>query len=194
MMTVFAETVKVGLSNIKLHEELQQQATQDPLTGLYNRRYLNDALEREMKHIKRNSETLCVAFFDLDHFKKYNDLYGHEAGDEVLKTIADILTKRIRKIDILCRYGGEEFVLVLVNTNIDKVMFILEQFREEMSNMKIKFKEGYLESVTISMGLAEAPKHGVTVDTIIQSADDAMYEAKKLGGNRIIVAGSMPKI
>ena len=190
MMTTFAETIKVGISSIKLQEELRQQATHDPLTGLYNRRYLTEALDRELNHILRNSGKLCVAFFDIDGFKKYNDFHGHDAGDEVLKMLAGIITKSIRKVDIISRFGGEEFVLVLVDTDIDKVLTTLENFKKEVCTMRVPFKNGFLDPISISIGVAEAPKNGNTVDTIIQAADNAMYIAKKAGGNQIVVAGA----
>jgi diguanylate cyclase (GGDEF)-like protein len=187
-MTIFAETVKVGLISIQFQMELRQQATHDPLTGLYNRRYLNDLLERELKHIERDSGTLCIALFDIDSFKKFNDTYGHEAGDEALKMASKILISRIRKVDILCRYGGDEFVLVLVNTDIEKTVSLLDAFRIDISQQRIPLKGSFLDPCTVSIGVAEASKHGMTVDKLIEAADNAMYIAKKSGGNKVVAA------
>jgi diguanylate cyclase (GGDEF)-like protein len=186
IMTVFGDAVKLALANIQLQEKLQLEATHDPLTNLFNRRYLNEALSREFYRIIREKTSLCLVILDLDNFKILNDTYGHEAGDEVLKYIAALLTSHARGSDIACRFGGEEFVLVFNNTTIDKIMPRLEKIREEIENAKIYFHNEVLQQITISMGVAQAPEQGTTINDIIRAADMALYSAKKSGRNRII--------
>ena len=194
VMTVFSDAVKLALANIQLHETLQQEATHDPLTNLYNRRYLNEALSREFYRIIREKNSLCFAMLDLDNFKKFNDSYGHEAGDEVLKYIGALLTNLVRGNDIACRFGGEEFVLVFINTTIDNIMPYLEQIRKEIEKAEIYFNEELLPQITTSIGVAQAPEQGTTVNEIIQAADMALYSAKKAGRNRVMTTQAVVPI
>lgn len=188
MINVFADAITLALSNIKLHERLQMEATHDPLTTLYNRRYLIENLERELASGVRNKRTLCVAMIDIDFFKSFNDTAGHDAGDEVLKHIANILIHKTRGNDIACRFGGEEFILVFEDTNIEKVMSRLEDICDEIKTVNIYYQNTLLKKITVSVGLAESPRHGQTVEDIIQAADKALYEAKNTGRNKIVIA------
>jgi len=187
-MSFFAETIKLALAKVKLQEKLQREASHDPLTTLYNRRYLNEALAREMQHIIQNNSTLCIALLDLDHFKNFNDLYGHEAGDEVLKQVSKLLISKIRERDLACRFGGEEFVLVFIHTDIHNVLPYLESIREEIKNMKVYFHDTLLQPITVSIGIAEAPKDGISAIDLIQAADMAMYAAKQAGRDTVMIA------
>ncbi len=195
VMTVFGDVVKLALANIKLREKLQSEATHDPLTNLYNRRYLNEALSREFHRITREKNNLCFVMLDLDHFKKFNDTYGHDAADEILKYIGTLLINNVRGTDIACRFGGEEFVLVFINTTIEKIMPLLEFIRQEVENAKIYFNKEVLPQITTSIGVAQAPEHGTTVNDIIHAADMALYAAKNAGRNRVMTAQSavLPK-
>ena len=137
LMSVFADAIKLALANIQLRERLQLEATRDPLTNLFNRRYLSETLTREFHRMIREKNNLCFAMLDLDHFKMLNDTYGHEAGDEILKHVGILLMQNVRGNDIACRFGGEEFALVFINTTLDKIMPSLEHIRKEIENAKI---------------------------------------------------------
>ena len=167
-----------------LQEQLRQQAMHDSLTGLFNRRYLDEMLERELARAKREGPPLTVMMLDIDYFKKLNDTYGHQAGDEVLRCLADLLRDHSRAEDIPCRYGGEEFLLVLPNMGRDDALSRAEQWRHEFEVMRMRFGKDTLSS-TISIGIATFPDHGHTRDTLIEAADKALYAAKHNGRNRV---------
>lgn len=186
----FANTIKLSLANIKLQELIQEQAIHDVLTGLFNRRYLIETLPREILRIVREKKTLCVAILDLDFFKKINDTFGHEAGDEVLKNLGALMTSNFRGNDICCRYGGEEFIIVMVDSNLINAVPRLEHIRQELENTQILFQGSALPKVTISIGVAEVPTQASTADKIIRMADEALYAAKNSGKNKLIIANS----
>lgn len=188
IMTNFGDVVKLSLANIKLHEALEEQATHDSLTGLYNRRYLNEILPRELQRSIRSSKSLCLALLDLDHFKSFNDSFGHEAGDLVLKSIAYQLEKSFRENDIICRYGGEEFVIILVDTDLQNANFRLDKFRQKVKNLQISFKDSMLPPLSVSIGVAEAPRQASTASQLLRLADEALYAAKNAGRDRIMSA------
>lgn len=194
MFISFSNTIKLSIEKNKMFQKLQEQSIHDPLTQLFNRRYLDEALSHELKQIFRDKNSLCVAMLDLDYFKKFNDSYGHEAGDIVLKFIGTYLNNTHRGNDIACRFGGEEFVLVFPNTDINKILPRLEQIRTDIKNRKIEYNQTILPPITISIGVAEAPKHGTTADDIIRAADKALYAAKEAGRDRVEQAhhGSSP--
>jgi diguanylate cyclase (GGDEF)-like protein len=181
----FSNAIKLSIEKNKMFQKLQEQSIHDPLTQLFNRRYLDEALSRELKQVFRDKNSLCVAMLDLDHFKKFNDSFGHEVGDLVLKFIGKYLNSTHRGNDIACRFGGEEFVLVFPNTDINQILPRLEQIRTDIKNQKIDYNQMILPSITISIGVAEAPKHGTTPDDIIRAADKALYAAKEAGRDRI---------
>jgi diguanylate cyclase (GGDEF)-like protein len=181
----FAEDIQLSLSNIKLRESLYEQSTHDPLTGLYNRRYLDTTLSREIQLTIREKKPLCVAMLDLDHFKAFNDLNGHEAGDEALRYFAENLQDNFRGTDISCRYGGEEFLIVLINSDLDSAKSKLEHFRNIIKKGKIHAHGAQLNPLSVSIGIAEAPVQGSTTRDIIHAADVALYSAKQLGRDRI---------
>lgn len=173
-------------------QELISQAIRDPLTGLFNRRYLEESMERELAKSSRHGIPLSVIMLDADHFKNFNDTYGHVAGDMVLRNLGELLVKYSRKEDIACRFGGEEFVLVLPGTSID----VAQQRAEDMRIMiekqdHLKFKQQKLPVVTISLGVAAFPGHGRKTVELINAADRALYQAKEQGRNRVVLAGSM---
>ena len=170
-----------------LHERLQEQAIRDPLTGLFNRRYLDETLDHELARAKRDGYALSLAMIDVDHFKTINDTYGHQAGDEVLKAIGALLLAQAREGDLACRYGGEEFVLVTPRMPLATARERAEQWRASFADLKIRHGELEL-SVTFSVGLATYPDHGASADSLMVSADQALYRAKALGRNRVEVA------
>ncbi len=170
----------------KLQEKLREQAIRDPLTGLYNRRYLDETLERELSRAKRDNYPLCVILIDLDFFKKVNDTYGHLAGDEVLKTFARLLHDHARQSDIACRYGGEEFMLMLPKMPVNAAVDRANLLREKFAATKIPFGEAQI-STTLSIGISIFPDHGQASDELTNNADQALYVAKSEGRNRAIV-------
>ncbi|MBS0290676.1 MAG: diguanylate cyclase [Proteobacteria bacterium] len=188
MMIAFSGAIKLGISNIRLHEALKEQATHDPLTGLFNRRYLNEILPRELQRVLRNSSTLCIAILDLDHFKNFNDTCGHKAGDAVLKLVADLLKENFRGSDIVCRFGGEEFIVILGDADTESALIRLNEFSATLKKKKIYYEGNSLPSITISVGVAEAPKHSINPEELIKLADVALYAAKNEGRDRVIAA------
>ncbi|HQR03243.1 MAG: diguanylate cyclase [Proteobacteria bacterium] len=167
-----------------LQEQLAEQAARDGLTGLYNRRYLDQTLEREVARARREGLPLSIVMFDLDHFKQLNDTYGHQAGDAVLKNIADLLRADTRTEDIACRYGGEEFLILLPNMPLDIAQARAESWRQRIAGTSLDFGRFSL-SITASFGVAGYPDHGKSTDTLTRAADDALYVAKRTGRNRV---------
>ena len=169
------------------HEKLRQQSIRDPLTGLFNRRYLDDSLERELSRAKRDGLPLSLLMIDIDFFKKLNDTHGHQAGDEVLKRLGQLICNGARSADLPCRYGGEEFLLVLPTMSLESAAERAEHWRLTFANEQIAFA-GTLLSATLSVGVAAFPGHGMTADELIRAADQALYAAKNSGRNRVVVA------
>lgn len=165
---------------------LQELATRDGLTGLYNRRYLNDALPRECARARRDGQPLALIMFDLDHFKQVNDQYGHAAGDEVLKTLAELLKKGVRESDLICRYGGEEFVAVMPNMSASQAWTRVESWRQQLQEMVIVVADFRIH-ITLSAGMAVFPEHGDNPDQLLTRADEMLYQSKEQGRNRISV-------
>ena len=170
----------------RLQDQLREQAIRDPLTGLYNRRYLDETLDREIARAERERYPLCVAIVDLDHFKEVNDTYGHQSGDEVLKTIGRLLRGSARSGDIACRWGGEEFMLVLPRMTEETAAQRTDQWRIAFSELVFSFAEPGTR-LTLSVGIASFPVHGRTAGDLTQHADMALYLAKAQGRNRVVV-------
>lgn len=185
LATGFCEVIQLSLANIKLRESLYQQATHDPLTGLFNRRYLDEILARELQRIIREKKPLCVAMLDLDYFKRFNDENGHEAGDEVLKFVGALLNENFRSSDIASRFGGEEFLVVLADTDMAAAVKRMQYICETVKKGNIQFNGQFLPKITISIGIAEAPVQGASVKDIIHAADMALYAAKQSGRDRV---------
>lgn len=172
-----------------LQEELREQAIRDPLTGLYNRRYLKEVLDREFAHAKRDGYPISFAMIDIDHFKTINDSYGHPAGDVILQRLAALLLSHTRIGDIVCRYGGEEFLVVLPNVNIQIASQIAERWRLAFMGLTMPLALGSRRT-TISCGLSIYPEHGEDENTLITFADKAMYMAKSAGRNKVMIWNS----
>lgn len=170
-------------------KELMFQVIRDPLTGLFNRRYLEDSLEREISKAKRQNIPMCLIMLDADHFKNFNDTYGHIAGDAVLKHLGKLLIQNSRREDIACRFGGEEFVLVLPGTDRRIARQRAEDLRILVEQGKpIEHRSRPLPNITISLGIALLPEHGSTALELITAADKALYQAKEEGRNRTVIA------
>ncbi len=180
------ETIKLSLSNLKLREDLREQAIHDPLTGLCNRRYLEESLERELHRARRGNSPLCIVMLDIDNFKPFNDTFGHEAGDSMLRHLAQILRDKLRKSDISCRYGGDEFVLVLPDSSLTDTEQRVEQIRVLVKKLQIWHGCPPLSTISVSAGVVGAREQGSTAAELLQAADNAMYAAKQAGGDRVV--------
>ena len=168
----------------ELQDKLREQAIRDPLTGLYNRRFLEESLDREIAHARRDGKNLCIAMIDVDNFKSFNDRYGHKAGDMILKSLGDILLANTRKSDVSCRYGGEEFVVVMPDAATEGARKRAQQWRKAFQLLQNSFNGQELQA-TISVGLASFPAHGKDGGTVLHAADKALYESKQRGKNRV---------
>jgi diguanylate cyclase (GGDEF)-like protein len=184
------ETIKLSLSNLRLRVALQEQATHDALTGLFNRRYLDDTLPRELHRVERNGGHLAVAMLDIDHFKRFNDQMGHEAGDLVLREIGQLLRNNLRKSDIGCRYGGEELMLILPDSGAEDAHARLADICDQIRAMRIGYRNDVLPPVTVSVGIAATNGHHPNTTLLLRAADDALYAAKAAGRDRIVVSGA----
>lgn len=183
-----SEHLALALANLQLREKLQAQSVRDPLTGLFNRRYMQETLEREIARSQRAGDTLAVIMLDIDYFKKFNDTHGHEAGDSVLRELGEFLANIIRDEDVACRFGGEEFIIIMPAVSRAVAEQRAEEIREGVKLIKIQHKSRRLESLSVSLGVALYPEHGDTVDAITNAADEALYEAKDQGRDRYVLA------
>ncbi|WP_137169888.1 GGDEF domain-containing protein [Marinomonas sp. FW-1] len=182
------DKINMTLANLALREELQRFSYEDVLTKLKNRRFFTEVLEYEIASSERNQEPLSLLICDIDHFKKFNDTYGHPAGDEALKTMAALLNRFFRQADIVCRLGGEEFVILMPRAKGGDCLQRAEQLRLAVENTKIEYEGAFLESLTISIGIASWPELSVDPQRLFQEADLALYEAKNSGRNCIRMA------
>jgi diguanylate cyclase (GGDEF)-like protein/PAS domain S-box-containing protein len=182
--------VALSLASLLLRETLRDQSIRDPLTGLFNRRFMEDALGRELQRAKRRRHSLVVVFADLDHFKRFNDIHGHDAGDTVLRSMAGLFKQHFRGEDVVCRYGGEEFAFILPESSAKNAAKRLEQLRQVAKKHKITYKEQVLDAVTFSVGIATYPENGLTGEALLQTADTCLYESKANGRDCVTIATS----
>lgn len=185
-----ADFVALALVNIRLRENLKQQAIRDSLTGLFNRRYMEETMRREINRAERYGTPLGIIMLDLDHFRRFNNTFGHKAGDLVLQELGKYLQNNIRKEDIACRYGGEEFTLILPGASLEITKKRAEMLQHDVRKLHINYNGKMLDSVTLSQGVAIYPDHGQTGEAVIQAADDALYRAKHAGRKRVKLAGN----
>lgn len=183
-----AAQLGLGLANVQLREILRSQSIRDPLTGLFNRRYMEETLEREIHRARRNRSSMGVLMLDLDGFKQQNDTFGHDAGDALLREVAGLLQSNLRREDIACRYGGEEFVLVLPEASLDDSRRRADQLRQAVKRLRVSHGDQLIGPVTVSMGVAAFPDHGTDGETLLKAADTALYAAKRGGRDRVAVA------
>ena len=170
-----------------LQAKLSEQAIRDPLTSLYNRRYLEETIEREVHRADRENLPLSIIMLDLDHFKQVNDTYGHDAGDLMLKMLSGLLQKECRKGDVACRYGGEEFCIIMPGAPLEIASERAERWRILFSQQSMKYKNKTVHA-TASFGVATYPHHGLDGRQVIASADQALYVAKQNGRNQVMLA------
>jgi diguanylate cyclase (GGDEF)-like protein len=185
-----AEGIALALNNLKLKEALKNQSIRDPLTGLFNRRYLEQVLERECRRAVRSRRPLTLLALDVDHFKQFNDTWGHDGGDAVLRELGALLKSTFRGEDVACRLGGEEFVVLLADASLEAGRQRAEQLRKLVQELQVKFRAQTLSSITISIGLAAFPDHGSAPEALLTAADRALYQAKKQGRNRVAHAAA----
>jgi diguanylate cyclase (GGDEF)-like protein len=186
----FTDQLSLSLTNIELRERLENMALRDGLTGLYNRRFLDEMLERDLAKLKRDNKVAALLLLDVDHFKRFNDTHGHQAGDEALRRVATALGSSVRASDVVCRYGGEEFLVFLPDCNVTEATAKAETIRAAVAGTSMSIGERVIPNVTISIGLAMFSAHGATRGQLIHAADAALYRAKGAGRNRVIAADS----
>ncbi len=189
MAITLSEHIAMALSNLRLHETLRSQSIRDPLTGLFNRRFMEESLELEIRRASRNQRPLGMIMIDLDHFKFFNDNFGHEAGDLLLKELGTLLKSNIRGEDIACRYGGEEFTLILPEGTGAVTRQRAEFFKEAIQRLDVHYRGHALGKITASMGVAIFPDHARTAKGLIEAADKALYRSKNEGRDRVTLAG-----
>jgi diguanylate cyclase (GGDEF)-like protein/PAS domain S-box-containing protein len=185
-----ADHLALALANLKLRETLRSQSIRDPLTGLFNRRYMEESLERELRRAERRNQPLGVIMLDLDHFSRFNNTFGHQAGDLLLQAFGEMVRARVRAEDIACRFGGEEFTLILPEATLEVTLDRAEQILEIVRELHVSHRGQSLGAVTISAGVAAYPDHARTGESLIRAADTALYIAKAAGRDRAAVAGA----
>jgi diguanylate cyclase (GGDEF)-like protein len=190
LLTMLGEVVKLSLSNLNLREALRTQAIRDSLTGLFNRNYLEESLRRELFRSMRRQSPLCLAMLDIDAFKGFNDTYGHHAGDVLLKSLGAFFLKELRASDIVCRYSGDEFVLVLPDTALQQVSERLDRIRREVKGVECSYEGRILQAASVSIGVAQWPDHGRTSEELLKAADSALYSAKRGGRDQMSLSGA----
>jgi diguanylate cyclase (GGDEF)-like protein/PAS domain S-box-containing protein len=189
-----AEQLALALANVQLHETLRSQASQDPITGLANRRSMETALRREVHRSTRRGTKLGIVMLDLDHFKDVNDKFGHEAGDAALREVGAFLARSCRGEDVVCRFGGEEFLLVLPDCSLQDVVARAEEIRNGIGDLVVEHRGRRLRNLTASVGVALCPEHGSSPEAIVRAADAALYRSKDLGRNRVTVSSTQAAV
>ncbi len=187
LLNIIGQQVSIALENAELYEKMHELATVDGLTGVYNRLYFQERLQEELENAEKNNYSLSLAIFDIDHFKRFNDTFGHLFGDKVLKHISDLLKKSLRSGDIIARYGGEEFVLLFPRTELKEAFDKVEILREKIAGTTIR-DELVTASVTVSFGLSTYPEVSTNESELLKMADNALYDAKESGRNCVKVA------
>jgi diguanylate cyclase (GGDEF)-like protein len=183
-----AEHIALAMANLSLREALRLEAIRDPLTGLYNRRYMQEFLERELHAARRKRRPLAVMMLDLDHFKRYNDNFGHSAGDQALAVVGETLLRCVRADDVACRYGGEEFALILPECSLRQATVRAEEIRTCISEYHARRSDQAANTLTVSIGVAAFDETTDRVDLLLKFADEALYEAKRAGRDRVVAA------
>jgi diguanylate cyclase (GGDEF)-like protein/PAS domain S-box-containing protein len=182
------EQMSLALANLKLRETLRSESIRDALTGLFNRRYLEESLNREIRRAECQQQPLSIIMVDIDHFKQFNDTFGHEAGDTVLRSLGQFLGQQVRGSDIACRFGGEELTLILPNASLEVAATRAEQLRQGVSHLQLYYQDQSLSTITISLGVACFPEHGQEGELLLRRADEALYQAKRQGRNCVVAA------
>jgi diguanylate cyclase (GGDEF)-like protein/PAS domain S-box-containing protein len=183
-----ASQIALSLASLQLRETLREQSIRDPLTHLFNRRFLEESFGRELLLAGRKKQSIAVLFLDLDHFKRFNDTFGHDAGDMVLRSLADLFRNFFRATDICCRYGGEEFAIILPESTAQIAAIRADALRSEVKSLRLQYKKQPLGPLTVSVGVAAFPEHGSTSEELLKIADQCLYESKSRGRDVVTVA------
>ena len=190
LMGAMVEQAALALANLRLRAILRVQSIRDPLTGLFNRRYMEETLEREIHHAARQRHSIGIALLDIDRFKQFNDRFGHQVGDIVLRAVGDFLNANVRGEDIACRYGGEEFLLILQEASLADTRRRAEQLRTDIKSAVAEHYRERFGPLSVSIGIAVFPEHGITIERLVRAADSALYRAKA-GGRDCVVESSL---
>lgn len=190
LIKIAADNLALSLVSLKLREALQSQSVRDPMTMLYNRRHMEETLDREILRCARSKQGLGVIMSDIDHFKSFNDQYGHDAGDIVLVEFSKVLTESFRGSDIVCRYGGEEFIIIMPETTADIVIKRAEELCKKISKLDLLYNGKPLPQITASFGVAYIGNAVVEKSLLLKAVDLALYEAKDLGRNQVVVSNT----
>jgi len=185
---ILADNIGLGIANLKLRESMRNLSIRDPLTGLFNRRYMEEALVQELHRAKRNDAQLAVIMIDIDHFKQFNDNFGHDGGDAILRELGAFFKKHVRGSDTACRYGGEEFILILSPSTAEGARQRAEKIREGAKLLSVSHANRDLGAITLSLGVAIFPDHAFEAAAIVKAADVALYQAKSGGRNRVVMS------
>lgn len=189
LTSALADSASLSLANLALRDRLKSQALRDPLTGLYNRRFLDEMLTSTKAQAQRRGTPVAAMMLDLDHFKKINDTYGHATGDAVLRAVAATIQGRMRLSDICCRYGGEEMLVLIPDCDPAGAMDRAEDLRRAIAGLH-ESDDSALPRVTVSIGVSAYPEHGASMTAVVRAADEALYAAKRGGRNRVVSAPS----
>ncbi len=194
LIRAISEQASLTFANLRLQEKLQLQSVSDPLTKLFNRRYLEATFERELSRARRYKQPLSVLMLDVDHFKHFNDTWGHDAGDALLAGFAEMLQQNVRKEDVVCRFGGEEFIILLPNSNLADTEKRAQLLVEKTRELQVALKGRTLDQVTVSIGAASLFQHGETTEELITAADAALYAAKHAGRDQLRLAPTISAV
>jgi diguanylate cyclase (GGDEF)-like protein len=181
-------TIRLALQKHKQYKNLHNQSTRDSLTGLFNRRFLEESLKQEEAKSIRHGDTFSIILLDIDHFKRFNDVHGHAAGDYVLKIVGDFLQNQVRQMDLVCRYGGEEMLILLPECGLSQAGEVAARIGVKLSQLVLIYQANNIGNVTASLGVACFPDHGATGGEVINVADQCLYQAKRNGRNQVVLA------
>lgn len=182
--------IALSLASLRLRESLRDQSIRDPLTGLFNRRFMQESLEREIMRARRKNHALSLLMLDIDHFKRFNDTFGHDAGDFVLRSVADLLRKSFRGDDVACRCGGEEFAVILPESSAHNAALRAEGLRKALRGFNLQHGKTRLGPISVSIGVAAFPEHSATTEQLLKVADQCLYHSKTQGRDRVTLAGT----
>lgn len=192
LAAAIAEHIAIAVANLSLRASLRQQAVRDPLTGLYNRGCMQEFFERALHAARRRRRPVAVLMLDLDYFKRYNDSFGHSAGDKVLATVGKTLLRCVRAEDVVCRYGGEEFAIIFTECSLDQAAVRAEEIRKRFKELRLEHEHQAPTGITVSIGVAAFDETTDQADLLLQFADDALDQAKRAGRDRVVAARPVP--
>jgi diguanylate cyclase (GGDEF)-like protein len=187
MLSAVCDRLGAALTNLRLRDRLREESIRDPLTRLFNRRYMVETMQRELVRAKRASLPLAVVMLDVDHFKSLNDRYGHDVGDQVLQAVSSELSAAVRTEDVVCRYGGEEFVAILPGATLELATSRAEELRSRLHGLRLQARGAAVSGVTVSAGVAVASRDA-TPESLLRAADRALLQAKQAGRDRVCVS------